>query len=66
MRGYVVFEIIHDPQRFERAKEFIDEGLGAGWLKPVIARTFPFANVVEAHRYLEGNEQIGKVVVTVP
>ncbi|MGB8473203.1 MAG: zinc-dependent alcohol dehydrogenase family protein [Candidatus Acidiferrum sp.] len=66
MRGYVVFEIIHDPQRFERARRFVEEGLGAGWLAPVIAKTFPFDRMVEAHRYLEGNEQIGKIVVTVP
>jgi len=66
MRGYLVFEIIHDPQRFERARKFVEEGLRAGWLRPVIAKTFPFDQIVEAHRYLESNEQIGKVIVTVP
>jgi NADPH:quinone reductase-like Zn-dependent oxidoreductase len=66
MRGYLVFEIIRDPKRFERARLFIEEGLHAGWLKPIIAKTFPFDRIVEAHRYLEGNEQIGKVIVTVP
>ncbi|HMD06992.1 MAG TPA: zinc-dependent alcohol dehydrogenase family protein [Candidatus Acidoferrum sp.] len=66
MRGYLVFEIIHDAQRFERARQFVEEGLRAGWLKPIIAKTFPFEQIVEAHRYLEGNEQIGKVIVTVP
>ena len=66
MRGYVVFEIISDPQRMEKARIFVEEGLHAGWLTPVIAKTFPFDKMVEAHRYLEGNEQIGKVIVTVP
>jgi NADPH:quinone reductase-like Zn-dependent oxidoreductase len=66
MRGYVVFEIINDAKRFEKARLFIEDGLQAGWLKPVIAKTFPFDQIVAAHRYLEGNEQIGKVVVTVP
>ncbi len=66
MRGYVVFEIINDPQRLEKALRYVEDGLGAGWLKPVIAMTFPFDQMVEAHRYLEGNEQIGKVIVTVP
>ena len=66
MRGYLVFEIIHDPKRFARAKIFVEEGLREGWLAPIIAKTFPFDQIVEAHRYLEGNEQIGKVVVTVP
>jgi NADPH:quinone reductase-like Zn-dependent oxidoreductase len=31
----------------------------------VIARTFPFSQIVAAHRYLESNQQIGKIVVTV-
>jgi NADPH:quinone reductase-like Zn-dependent oxidoreductase len=66
MRAYLVFEIIHDPKRFERAKIFVEEGLREGHLTPIIAKTFPFDQIVEAHRYLEGNEQIGKVVVTVP
>ena len=40
-------------------------GLAQGHLEPVIARTFPFEEIVEAHRYLESNQQIGKIVVTV-
>jgi NADPH:quinone reductase-like Zn-dependent oxidoreductase len=32
----------------------------------VVARTFDLADIVEAHRYLESNAQIGKIVVTVP
>jgi len=66
MRAYVVFEIIHDAHRFERARSFVEGGLREGWLTPIIAKTFPFDQIVEAHRYLEGNEQIGKVIVTVP
>jgi NADPH:quinone reductase-like Zn-dependent oxidoreductase len=65
VRGYVLFEITGDPQRLERAKKFVVEGLSAGHLKPVIARTFPLEQIVEAHRYLESNQQIGKIVVTV-
>jgi NADPH:quinone reductase-like Zn-dependent oxidoreductase len=66
MRGYLVFEIIHDPQRFERARLFVEGGLRESWLAPKIAKTFPFDQIVDAHRYLEANEQVGKVVVTVP
>ncbi|HYA21107.1 MAG TPA: zinc-dependent alcohol dehydrogenase family protein [Burkholderiales bacterium] len=65
IRGYVLFEITGDPQRLERAKKFIVDGLSAGKLKPVIAKTFPLEQIVEAHRYLESNQQIGKIVVTV-
>jgi NADPH:quinone reductase-like Zn-dependent oxidoreductase len=31
----------------------------------VIARTFPFEQIADAHRFMEPNEQIGKIVVTV-
>jgi NADPH:quinone reductase-like Zn-dependent oxidoreductase len=65
IRGYILFEITGDPQRLERAKKFIVDGLSAGKLKPVIAKTFPLEQIVEAHRYLESNQQIGKIVVTV-
>jgi NADPH:quinone reductase-like Zn-dependent oxidoreductase len=34
-------------------------------LKPIIARTSPRDQIVQAHRYLESNQQIGKIVVTV-
>jgi len=65
IRGYVLFEITSDPERLERSKKFVVEGLASGQLKPVVARTFPLNEIVEAHRYLESNQQIGKIVVTV-
>lgn len=65
MRGYVLFEIVQNPERFSEAKRFILEALEAKKLKPVIAKTFPFDQIVESHRYLESNEQFGKIVVTV-
>src|SRR5262245_32892515 len=65
IRGYVLMEITGDPERLERGKKFVNEGLADGSLKPLIARTFPLDQVVEAHRYLESNQQVGKVVVTV-
>src|SRR4029077_6699008 len=65
VRGYVMLEITGDPQRLERGKTFINEGLADGSLKPIIAKTFPLEEIVEAHRYLESNQQIGKVVVRV-
>ena len=65
IRGYVMMEITTDPQRLERAKKFINEGLADGSFKPLIAKKFPLDQIVEAHRYLESNQQVGKVVVTV-
>jgi NADPH:quinone reductase-like Zn-dependent oxidoreductase len=64
LRGYLVHEVTGDPVRLEAAKRFILDGLRAGALRPIIAKTFPFEQIVEAHRYLESNKQFGKVVVT--
>jgi NADPH:quinone reductase-like Zn-dependent oxidoreductase len=65
IRGWVASEIWHHPQRFERHKAVILQGLARGKLKPVIAKTFPLAQIADANRYLESNQQVGKVVVTV-
>ncbi|MBR0735544.1 zinc-dependent alcohol dehydrogenase family protein [Bradyrhizobium liaoningense] len=65
LRGYLVHEIIRDPVRLARAKAFILDGLSDGELKPIIARTFRFEEIVEAHRFLESNTQFGKIVVTI-
>ena len=61
----MLFEIVTNPESLDRTKKFIVDGLAAGKLKPVIAKTFPFEQIVEAHRYLESNQQVGKIVVTV-
>jgi len=65
IRGYVMLEITSDPARLEQAKKFINDGLGSGAFKPLIAKTFPLDQIVDAHRFLESNQQIGKIVVTV-
>jgi NADPH:quinone reductase-like Zn-dependent oxidoreductase len=64
VRGYLVFELIRDAARLDEAVRFIAEGLADGRLKPVIAKTFGLDEIVEAHRYLESNQQIGKILVT--
>jgi NADPH:quinone reductase-like Zn-dependent oxidoreductase len=64
LRGWVASEIWNHPERFEPARDAILTGLAAGKLKPVIDRTFTLDQIVEAHRYLESNQQVGKVVVT--
>lgn len=65
LRGWVASAIWGRPERFARAQDLIRRGLREGQLKPVIDRTFPLDQIVEAHRYLESNQQVGKVVVTV-
>ncbi|WP_095198934.1 zinc-dependent alcohol dehydrogenase family protein [Mesorhizobium carmichaelinearum] len=65
LRGYLVHEITGDPAKLEAAKAFILKGLETGTLRPIIDRSFAFDQIVEAHRYLESNQQFGKIVVTV-
>lgn len=65
LRGYLVHEVVSSPKRLCAAKAFITRGLESGALRPVIARTFAFEDIVAAHRFLESNEQMGKIVVTV-
>jgi NADPH:quinone reductase-like Zn-dependent oxidoreductase len=65
IRGWVASSIWNRPERFARNRELILQGLASGHLRPVIAKTFPFSQIVAAHRYLESNQQIGKIVVTV-
>lgn len=65
VRGYTLFEIVKDPNRLDAGKRFIFNGLESGALKPVIDRTFALDDIVEAHRYMESNQQKGKIIVTV-
>ncbi|HEY1724251.1 MAG TPA: zinc-dependent alcohol dehydrogenase family protein [Steroidobacteraceae bacterium] len=65
IRGWVASQIWNKPERFTRVKNVILQGLAAGHLKPVISRSFALSQIVEAHRFLESNEQVGKIVVTV-
>jgi hypothetical protein len=46
----------------ERGKKFVNEGLADGSFKPRIAERFPLEQIVEAHRFLESNQQIGVTV----
>lgn len=64
LRGWIASSIWNKPHRFARARELIVRGLAEGHLRPVISRTFALRDIVEAHRYLESNQQIGKIVVT--
>lgn len=65
IRGYTLFEIVNDADRLARGKRFIYAGLESGALYPFIDRTFPLDAIADAHRYMESNQQKGKIVVTV-
>ena len=66
MRGWVASEIWNHPHRFRAAQENILAGLAGGQLKPVIAREFHgLDQIAAANAFLESNQQVGKVVVTI-
>ena len=66
LRGYTLMEITLNPARLEKAKAYIVDRLANGSFVPKIAKTFAFQQTVDAYRYLESNQQVGKVVITVP
>jgi NADPH:quinone reductase len=68
IRGYTLFEITggHNDHALARGRSFITEHLRSGAFIPRIDKVFPLDKIADAHRYMESNEQIGKIVVTVP
>jgi NADPH:quinone reductase-like Zn-dependent oxidoreductase len=53
--------LLLDSERLGRLKELIE----AGAIRPVNDRTYPFEQMVEAHRYVELGRKMGNVAVTV-
>lgn len=64
LRGYLLHEIIDDPQLFAEAKRYVIEGIEEGSLLPYIDnKTFNLDEIVDAHRYMESGKQLGKIVI---
>ncbi len=51
------------PGRLEAMKTYIQDRLADRRFKPEIAKVFPFPQTADAYRYLESNQQVGKVVI---
>jgi NADPH:quinone reductase-like Zn-dependent oxidoreductase len=65
VRGAIIANTSGDAKLRKAAIEFVTGGLQSGALKPVIDKQFSLNQIVDAHKYLEGNQQFGKIVVTV-
>lgn len=61
--GALLFNTTFDAAKLAAGVEWIARGLASGALKPVVAKTFPLEQIVEAHQYLESNQQFGKIIV---
>ena len=66
MQGYTLREITQDAHQREVAVKYVFDRLADGRFVPKIAKTFSFKDTVAAYKYLESNQQVGKVVITVP
>jgi len=64
LQGYTIGPLLGDPARRTRAVADVTARLERGELAPVVDSYFPLDRIQEAHRRLESNQQIGKVVVT--
>ncbi len=64
IRAYTLFEVAANPAEYARASKYVYDHLAAGNFKVIIDKTFPFSEIVAAHRYMESNAQLGKIVLT--
>ena len=65
INGFTMFQLTDNEDRFARAKKHIYEGLATGRLSPVLDRVFPFDQIVAAQKYMETNQQNGKIMVQI-
>jgi NADPH:quinone reductase-like Zn-dependent oxidoreductase len=64
-QGYTLFELTLNASLLRKATQYVYDGIEAGKFSPRIDRTFTLSEIIDAHRYMEENQQIGKIVVTV-
>lgn len=65
IRGYTLFEITQNADFLSRAKDFLSSFFESEKTQPTIDKVFDFAEIQNAHEYLESNQQMGKIVVNV-
>lgn len=63
LQGFTLGPMLGDPARRARALAEITRLLERGDFAPVVDAYFPLDRIQDAHRHLESNQQIGKVVV---
>lgn len=65
IKAYDVHEIFGLPEQLEAARQYVLGSLEDGRYTPHVAKTFRLGDIVEAHRHMESNAHIGKIVVLV-
>jgi NADPH:quinone reductase-like Zn-dependent oxidoreductase len=53
----------HEPEKVSTWMQAILDGVSEGWVRPHVDKAFPFAQVGDAHSYMEARKNTGKVVL---
>ncbi|HKK46362.1 MAG TPA: zinc-binding dehydrogenase, partial [Balneolaceae bacterium] len=53
----------HEPEKARTWISHILEGIEEGWIYPHVDQTFAFADIADAHRYIEDRQNVGKVIL---
>ena len=64
VKFHSVFDTVRLPEKRAACFAFVQDQVSSGALRPIVDRTFPLEQIVDAHRYMESNLQRGKIVVT--
>ena len=64
IKSHSLFDTVRDANARERGQRYVFNGVQSGALRPIIDSTFPLDEIVESHRYMESNNQKGKIIVT--
>ncbi|MDE2621234.1 MAG: zinc-binding dehydrogenase, partial [Sphingomonadales bacterium] len=64
LRGFAADLLVREADSRARLVDYVGSRLASGAFRPIIDRTFALEDIAEAHKWLEGNRQIGKIVVT--
>lgn len=65
IQGFATNYLLADPKLRADALAYVTAGISRGDFRPVIDKVFPLEQISDAYRHLEGNSQIGKIVVQV-
>jgi NADPH:quinone reductase len=63
---HLEFHVTAHPERLQAGIRYVNQRLQSGAFRPLIAeKRFTLDQIVDAYQYMESNEQLGKIVVTV-
>ena len=63
LKTHSLYDTSRDAATFARGTSYVSQRLESGALKAMIDRTFTLDEIVESHRYMEAQQQTGKIVV---